>query len=119
MVEALRQIKFELYGVFEISDDGTILYSRQKSAGADKFSFEKLPQIVGRNFYNEIAPFENREEFRRRVKQFIESGFPSKHFIFDCRVNGHNFPVKIMLVRVTDRAGDERAKLTIVDIRKI
>lgn len=119
MLEALPTVKPELYGVFEISDDGTILYSRQKSAGADKFSSEKAPQMIGRNFYDEIALFENAEEFRQCVNRFIKSEFSSKNFIFECRINGHNFPVKIMLVRVTDRMSDERAKLTIVDIREI
>ena len=119
MIEDLSKPKPELYGVFEISDDGTILYSRQKSAGSDKFSFEKMPQIIGRNYYDEIAPFENKEEFRQRVSKFIKSDFPSKNFIFDCRINGHNFPVKIMLVRVTDRTNGELAKVTIIDIREI
>lgn len=119
MLEALADSKPDLYGVFEISDDGTVLYSRQKSAGADTFSFAKPAQIIGHNFYDEIIPFENTEKFRQCVVRFIKSDFASKNFIFDCHINGHNFPVKVMLVRVTDRTNNERARMTIVDIREI
>ncbi len=117
-MQALSDTKPNLYGVFEISDEGTILYSRRKN-DADKFSFESLPQIVGRNFFSEIAEFENVEEFRLCVKRFVKSDSPSKSFIFNCRINGLDLPVRILLVRVTDRVSDERSKLTIVDIREI
>lgn len=103
-------------GLFEISDAGTVLYCR--TAG-EKLSYEKSALAIGRNFFDDVAPFENTEELRRHFNHFIKSDNPSENFNFTCLVESREIPAKIMLVRITERSDDERAKTTIVDIRKI
>jgi hypothetical protein len=105
----------EVFGLFELSDEGTVLYSR----AATPRSTERLPETVGRNFFDEVAPFENTEEFRRYLNRFIRGNFPSESFNFTCQINNQNIPAKVMLVRIIERTSEERAKTTIVDIRRV
>ena len=103
-------------GLFEITDAGTVLYCR--TAG-EKLSYEKSAAAVGRNFFDDVAPFENTDELRRHFNHFIKSDFASENFTFTCRVKSRDIPAKVMLVRITERSNDARAQTTIVDIRKI
>ena len=98
-------------GLFEIDDAGTVLYCRT--------SAEKPASVSGFNFFDEVAPFENMAEFRRRFNGFIKSHISSKSFSFNCRINGEIVPAKILLVRIIERSDNERADAIIVDIRKI
>ena len=102
-------------GLFEITDAGTVLYCRTATG---KLPYEKSAAAVGRNFFDDVAPFENTEELRRYFNHFIKSDYPSENFTFTCRVKSRNIPAKVMLVRITERSNDERAKTTIIDIRK-
>ena len=111
----MQGVQPELFGLFELSDEGTVLYSRCAAAR----STERLSENVGRNFFDDVAPFENTDEFRRHLNRFIQSDFPSESFDFTCQINNQNIPAKVMLVRIIERSSDERAKTTIVDIRKI
>lgn len=103
-------------GLFEINDAGTVLYCRTSS---ESLSHEKSARAVGRNFFDEVAPFENVDELRRHFNHFIKSDDASENFNFTCRVKSREIPAKIMLVRITERSPEQRAKTTIVDIRKL
>jgi hypothetical protein len=52
----------KLFGLFELDTLGTVLYSRIEPDGE---SDGAAPNVAGHNFYNEVAPFDNAEEFRR------------------------------------------------------
>jgi len=101
-------------GLFEISDAGTVLYCRTGEG-----IFLDGSTAVGRNFFDEVAPFENTEELRRHFNYFIKCDFSSENFTFTCRVKNQDIPAKIKLVRVSELANNERVKTTIVDIRKL
>ena len=60
----------ELLGLFELDDAGKVLYCRMDSAGEPSGTSQ---DIVGHNFYNEVAHFENVDEFRRCVTEFTRS----------------------------------------------
>lgn len=49
----------------------------------------------------------------------LNNDYPSESFNFDCRLKNQIVSAKIMLVRLIIRSSVERAKTTIVDIRKI
>lgn len=103
-------------GLFEINDAGTVLYYR---TAAEKLFSAKSAAEIGRNFFDEIKPFENMEELRRHFNGFIKSRASTEKFSFNCRIKSRNIPAKIMLVRIIKRSNSERADTTIVDIRKI
>ena len=114
MMNTFQNPEPEVFGLFELSDDGTVLYSKT----ADPNLSKKLEQAVGLNFFDEAAPFENREEFRGYLKRFIMSGYPSESFNFTCQKENQIIPAKVMLVRITERQSEQRAETVIVDIRR-
>ena len=99
--------------LFQLTDAGTILYCRNTPP-----SKHDLTKLVGRNLFEEIAPFENTEELRRHFNRFIKNDFSTENFSFTCRVKNRNIRTKIMLVRISERSFGEGDKTTIIDIRK-
>ena|SRR5256885_17024928 len=109
----LRQQK--LYGLFELDESGVVLYYRvEPTEGPSGPS----PIITGRNFFNEIAPFENVDEFRLRLAQFIRGVQQADIFNFTCQLDHGPVFVKVLLARVRERSNGERTKSILVHIRK-
>ncbi len=104
-----------LYGLFELDPAGTVLYSRLEPEGAPE---GHGPDVTGRNFYEEVAPFGNVEEFRRRVVQFTQGGSPADSFRFDCQYDDSALPVRVLLARIRERSSNDRTKSVLVHIRK-
>ena len=102
--------------LFELSDSGTVLYCRIDVQGQIT---ELSANAVRRNFFDEVAPFENTEELRPLLNRFVKSNYSSERLSFACRVKNQIVPTKIMLVRISERSGGTRGKTTFVDIRKI
>lgn len=67
----------ELYGLVELNQEGTVLYSRLDDAGASS-------DINGRNFFSEVAPFKNVEAFRQLVSNFTSGRDQANNFNFMC-----------------------------------
>jgi hypothetical protein len=105
-----------LFGLFELDSTGKVLYSKVESDGI--FDNRKTA-LAGLNFYEEVATFKNINEFRRQLDRFTNGGDPVENFNFTCRYDDGSEQVKVRLVRVSEREYDGRAKLTIVDIRKV
>jgi hypothetical protein len=105
----------ELFGLFELDEAGTVLYSRIEPDGEPCGT---APDMSGRNFYEEVAPFENVAEFRRLVTEFAHGASPADSFKFDCRYEGCVYPVKVLLARIRERVNHDRTKSVLVHIRK-
>ncbi|MCA1564407.1 MAG: hypothetical protein LC803_01870 [Acidobacteria bacterium] len=101
----------ELFGLFELDAAGTVLYYRIEPSGAS-------PDMAGHNFYEEVAPFENVEEFRRCVTRFTRGAEPADSFKFDCRYEDCVQPVKVLLARISERVYHDRTKSVLVHIRR-
>jgi hypothetical protein len=106
----------DLGGLFELDADGKVLYSRLRR---NMETFEPEPGVVGCNFFDEVAAFENVEDFRRRFKYFVKGSNSTENFNFDFRFEQDAVPMRVMLVRVSETENNENANLVIVDIRKI
>ena len=106
----------KLFGLFELDDAGTVLYSRIEPEGEPHDGI--APDINGLNFYEQVAHFENVEEFRRRVTQFARSSSPVDSFKFDCCYEGTAQTVKVLLARIRERVDNDRTKSVLVHIRK-
>lgn len=109
---------FELSDIclFELSDEGTVLYCRTSMS---RKSNGDLSQTVGHNFFDEVPPFENAQELRPLLNRFVKNDGSIEKFTFSCQSKNRVVPAKIMLVRLSEPAGGEHGKTTIVDIRKI
>ena len=105
----------ELFGLFELDAAGTVLYHRLEPGREPRGA---SPDMAGHNFYEEVAPFENVEEFRRCVTQFTRGESPAESFTFDCRYGDHDEPVKVLLARIRERVNRDDTKSVLVHIRR-
>lgn len=101
----------QLLGLFELDALGKVLYYRMDSAGTS-------PDMTGHNFYDEVAPFENVEEFRQCVTDFTQGAKPADSFDFDCHYGGSDHPVRVLLARICERVNRNNTKSVLVHIRR-
>jgi hypothetical protein len=106
----------EPFGLFELDEAGTVLYSRIEPDGGPPRGAG--PDVSGRNFYEEVAPFDNVADFRRLVAEFTRGPSPADSFNFDCRRGDFVRPVKVLLARMRERLNRDRTKSVLVHIRK-
>jgi hypothetical protein len=121
----LRQ---KFFGLVELDDAGTVLYSRVERDGVGSSSSSNgrgdLPaaDLRGRNFYREVAPFENVEEFHRCLDSFRLSSQQANSITFTCQYEDGPVRVKILLARVRERSSRDDGEVTksvLVHIRKV
>lgn len=98
-----------LFGLYELDQTGKIKYSRS----------ENVENVVGLNFFDEVASFNNVEEFRRRFCRFAGGFDTAEKFTFICQFDEHPLSVKVLLTQVSEREYDANDRLIIVDIRRI
>jgi hypothetical protein len=91
----------KVFGLFEPDPSGTILYSRIEPDGE---AHQGAPNVVGHNFFDEVAPFENSEELRQRISNFINSEGQAENFHFTCQCDAGRLPAKALLARIRERS---------------
>lgn len=106
----------KLYGLVEIDRAGTVLYARFEGEAAASFS---APDATGRNFYAEVAPFQNVGEFRQRLEDFRKDSQPALSLDFTCQYDDGPLPVRVLLARIRERSEQrDVTKSILVHIRK-
>ena len=105
----------ELLGLFELDGTGKVLYYRKDS---DEERGVASLDMAGHNFYDEVAPFENVEEFRRFVTEFIRGPKAADSFDFDCHYEDSDHPVRVLLARICERVNRNETKSILVHIRR-
>jgi hypothetical protein len=105
----------DLLGLFELDGSGKVLYYRKDS---DEERSGALLDMAGHNFYDEVAPFENVEEFRRFVTEFIRGPNAADSFDFDCHYEDSDHPVRVLLARIRERVNLNETKSILVHIRR-
>ena len=106
----------ELYGLIELDEAGTVLYSRLESDWARESS---APDLQGRNFYTEVAPFENVKEFQQCVDRFGRSAQQSCTLDFACQYKDGLVKVRVLMARIRERAEQDVMKSIFIHIRKV
>jgi hypothetical protein len=103
------------FGLFELDDAGTVLYSKAESdTNADKEGVN----LAGHNVFKEVLACENGEELQRRINRFIAGEAQSDNFLFHCRNNNGMAPVRVLRTRIRERSNGEKMKSILVHIRK-
>ena len=105
----------KLFGLLELDAAGTVLYSRLEGYGK---SDGPAANMVGHNFFSEVAPFLNVEEFHQRLDIFNRSSDQAKSFVFNCDYEDGAVPVRVLLARISSRLNDDRTKSLLVHIKK-
>jgi hypothetical protein len=86
----------KLFGLLELDPLGTVIFS--KLEGDEKLG--AAMDVVGRNFFSEVATFLNVAEFRQRFETFDNNPEPSSSFMFSCDYGDDAVPVKVLLARL-------------------
>jgi len=108
--------EYKLFGLFELDPAGKVLYFRTEPEGdSDRVS---PADMAGRNFFDEVASFENVEELRRRIGSFTHGNGHADNFNFTCRLNNDLLPVRVLLARIGNRSDANQTKSILVHIRK-
>lgn len=115
MIAALPHMQNTLFGLFELSEDGTILYSRLSSDG---HSCGIKQSLIGRDFFDEIYHFQNAEDIRKHFSAFLKSNNSSENFTLLCNFGEGLQPIKVMFVRISENTFNKQSKSIIVEIRK-
>ena len=85
-----------LLGLFEVDENGSVLYSSIESNG----STHHEPDINGRNFFTQVAPFSNASDFERRFELFTLSETQSHSFGFTCQYGDGPVLIKVLMARL-------------------
>ena len=74
------------FGVIQLDEEGKILYY---SVAEGRIANREPSQVVGKNFFNEVAPCSKRPEFYGRFLEGVKSGHMDVVFeyIFDYKMN--------------------------------
>jgi hypothetical protein len=105
----------KFFGLVELGTDGTVLYSRIEK---DDHAHYPVPNITGRNFFSEVAPFQNIEEFQKCLDNFSRSSQQANSIPFTCQYEDGPVRVKVLLARVRERSANDVTKSILVHIRK-
>jgi hypothetical protein len=105
----------KLYGLIEIDQAGTVLYTRFEGEAAAAFA---ASGAAGRNFYTEVAPFRNVGEFRQQLDAFRKGAQPAHTLDFTCDYEDGPLPVRVLLARIRERSEQDVTKSILVHIRR-
>ena len=106
----------EVFGLYELSDRGMILYSRSRGSSGLNWP---TTDAVGRDFFSDYVGCDNREDLRRHFQRFIAGSRPVDHFIFDCMFEREIVRTKVSMTRAFETDEDRANEIVIVDIRQI
>lgn len=101
------------YGLFELDASGTVV---RYSPAAEQNSNIQPQDILGRNFFTEVAPCEQVGEVKSRFLAFMAFGDSVQKFNITCPDNEKNVKIQIMLARVTEKLEQSRERLALVRI---
>jgi hypothetical protein len=104
----------DVFGLYELSRDGTVLYSR---AGREDVLNEPAPEVIGQDFFRDIARFENTNALRDHFRRFVNDGRPVDSFVFDCMFDTDVVRAKVFLTRAYEIDHDHAGGIVIMDIR--
>jgi len=105
----------KLFGLLELDEAGTVLYSR---VGAEGDPDGSPSDVRGHNFYSEVASFLNVEEFHQRLDTFDRGGEHASSFIFNCDYEDGAVPVRVLLARIRQRTNADHPRSLLVHIKK-
>lgn len=105
----------QVFGLYELSGDGTVLYSRSRGElGLSDASNE----VVGRDYFHEIAPFDNTKDLKRHFRRFLTDNRASDTFLFDCLLDNEVVRARVFMTRAYEVDHDHTGGIVILDIRQ-
>jgi photoactive yellow protein len=101
------------FGLLELDARGTVI---RFSPAAEQNSPVQARDVLGRNFFREIAPFEQVSDFQSRFQVFMASGESVQRFTSSFPSDKGQIKVQILLARITEKSEQGRERLALVRI---
>lgn len=114
-MEAINGMNADVFGLYELSKDGTILYSR---ARRDSVLGNAEDAVIGRDFFREIFQCQNIEDLRTHFRRFITGDRSVDSFVFDCFFEREVIRAKVFMTRAFENDYDHAGGIVIMDIRR-
>ena len=105
-----------LYGLVELDQAGTVLYTRFEADGAPPGA--RAPDYTGLNYFTEVATFSNAVEFRNQLDRFSRGSQPALSMDFTCEYEDGPVSVRVLLARIRERSQSDLTKSILVHIRR-
>lgn len=102
-----EEIDLLTFGLIELDAEGTVL--RYNAAEAD-ISGRPADKVIGRNFFTDVAPCTNTEEFEGRFREAIEAGKVDLRFIY---VFDHHMAPTQVSVHIQDSEQDDTYRVMV------
>ena len=107
METASAVLSNEIFGLFELDDNGNVRYSRLH-AGGDHDS------MIGQNFFELF----DTHDLRRHFKRFVESHEAANSFTFDCPYNEAVIKARVVMTRAFQTGDFPPESIVMLDIRQ-
>jgi hypothetical protein len=99
--------------LFELADDGTVIYSRPHSVG----SVDGSDALEGHNFFDETFGFEDIAEYRRHFRSFVKSNKAAANFTWRRSDAGKSIDTQVYMTRVFLTGACDPAGAVMMEIR--
>ncbi len=106
----------KFFGLVELDASGRVVFC--SPMGENNFSSNIAEGVRGRDFFTEVAPFENAEEFRQCINNFRVSSRQASSINFTCRYKDGPLNVRVLLARIRERSDEHLTKSILVHMRK-
>ena len=103
-------------GLVELDDAGTVLYYNRE--GGPAAAGAPTHEMVGRNFYTDVAPVAEALEFRNTLADFRRAHAPSHSFNFTFHTADADLPTRILLARIHEKSEAGGRGSLLVQIKK-
>lgn len=98
-------------GLVELDDAGTVLYYNREGGALSH-------EMVGRNFYTDVAPVADAREFRNALAAFRRAHAPSHSFNFTFQTGDASCHTRILLARIHEKSEAGGRGSLLVQIKK-
>ena len=102
-------------GLVELDEAGTVLYYNRDGGPV---ACAPTHEMVGRNFYTDVAPVADAQEFRNALAAFRRAHAPSHSFDFTFRAGDASLSTRILLARIHEKSEAGGRGSLLVQIKK-
>ena len=113
MQTIVERLPFLPFGLLELDASGTVI---RYSPAAEQNTVALAKDVLGRNFFKELAPIEQVSDFQSRFRVFMTNGESIQRFTSVFSSEQGQIKVQILLARITETSEHGRERLALVRI---
>jgi len=112
-LKAARISSLDAFWLFELADDGTVIYSRPHIAATN----DGRNGLEGQNFFDETFGFIDIAEYRQDFRSFVKSNKAAASFVWRRQAAGTSVNTKVLMTRVYQTGAGNKTGAVMMEIR--